>query len=219
MIIFFIIFFKSAYGSTETLYISANDNLDKIPETVGKIFPSFKVKIVDLETKQEIIAPNQTGEVCFAGECVFRSYFKNLTETKKAIDSDGWYHTGDIGYLTDNGELVICDRIKEIIKFHGWTVSPAYIECFLIKHESILNAVVVPVKHAKFNQVPRAYVEINKDCPVSIQQLHQFVNSNLAYSEQLRGDIIIVDKLKCTSMGKVERNYYKKLCENELLEF
>lgn len=215
----FLSFLKSAYGSTETLYISANDNLDKIPETVGKVFPSFNIKILDLETKQEITAPNQTGEICLSGKCVFRSYFKNSAETMKAIDSDGWYHTGDIGCLTDNGELIICDRIREIIKFFGWTVSPANIECFLIKHESILKAVVVPVKHVKYNQVPRAYIEINKDCPINIEQIHQFVNNNLSYAEQLRGGIIIVDNLKCTSMGKVERNYYKKLCENELLKF
>jgi 4-coumarate--CoA ligase len=71
-------------------------------------------------------------------------YLNDQEATRNTIDKDGWLHTGDIGYVDNNEEIFIVDRLKEIIKYKGFQVPPAELEALLITHPSILEAAVVP---------------------------------------------------------------------------
>nr|XP_027205762.1 4-coumarate--CoA ligase 2-like [Dermatophagoides pteronyssinus] len=208
-----------AYGSTECIFISANNRLDRIPDNVGKVLGCYQMKLIDLVTKDTITLPGKSGEICITGSSLFREYFNNPEETKLAIDDEGWFHTGDVGQLDEEGNLKIVDRIKELIKFKHFSVFPADIECCLMSHSAVKEIVVVPVKHREYYQVPRAYV-IFKNDQISIKELEEFANENLGIHQQLLGGLIqINDKhLKSTSMGKVDRQYYKRLCADEILD-
>jgi 4-coumarate--CoA ligase len=70
-------------------------------------------------------------------------YLNNPEATKNTIDADGWLHTGDVGYVDDDDEIFIVDRLKEIIKYRGFQVAPAELEALLITHPSIVDAAVV----------------------------------------------------------------------------
>lgn len=199
------------------------------------------MKLIDLVTKDTITLPGKSGEICITGSSLFREYFNNPEETKLAIDDEGWFHTGDVGQLDEEGNLKIVDRIKELIKFKHFSVFPADIECCLMSHSAVKEIVVVPVKHREYYQVPRAYV-IFKNDQISIKELEEFANGkilyinslditefisivfthseNLGIHQQLLGGLIqINDKhLKSTSMGKVDRQYYKRLCADEILD-
>lgn len=165
-----------AYGSSECLFISANDCLDKIPINVGKVLPCTKVRIVNLVTGRPVNGPRECGEIQFSGNCIFREYYHNPDETNSSMTVDGWYRSGDLGFFDEHHNLHLCERIKEIIKFKGWSVFPADIEQFLLQHEAISCTVVVPVKHIHYNQVPRAYVVLKKDYQITVEQLHQYIN-------------------------------------------
>ncbi|KAL0350810.1 UNVERIFIED_CONTAM: 4-coumarate--CoA ligase-like 1 [Sesamum radiatum] len=89
--------------------------------SVGFILPNLEVKFVDPES----------------------GYYKNEHETTLTIDKDGWLHTGDIGYIDDDGDVFIVDRIKELIKYKGFQVAPAELEAILLSHPSVEDAAVV----------------------------------------------------------------------------
>ncbi|OTF74005.1 AMP dependent CoA ligase-like protein, partial [Euroglyphus maynei] len=201
-----------AYGSTECLFISSSDRLDRIPDNVGKVLGCYRMKLLDLVTKEVITLPGKSGEICITGSSMIKEYYKNPEETKRAIDEEGWFHTGDVGQLDDEGNLKIVDRIKEVIKCNGFSVFPADIECCLMNHSAVKQVVVVPVKHREYYQVPRAYVII-KDDQITIDELKAFANENLGFHEKLLGGIIQIDEkqLKSSTMGKVDRQYYKHL--------
>lgn len=207
------------YGSTEGLYISMSEEYDRIMDHVGKVLPCMEVKIEDIKTKKQLIMPRQVGEICLKGDCLFKEYYKNKEETQKVFDSDGWFHTGDVGFLDEDGNLTITDRIKEIIKCKHYSVFPVEIECFLMTHEDVKSVCVVGVKHRHFNQVARAYVEL-KDANngTTSKQLEQFAKDNLAASQNLLGGVVIVNEFRYTSMGKVDRQYFKFLCSEEILD-
>lgn len=79
-----------------------------------------------------------------AAGLVLAGYLNNPDATAKTIDSEGWLHTGDIGYVDDDDEIFIVDRLKELIKYKGFQVAPAELEAMLIAHPSIADAAVVP---------------------------------------------------------------------------
>ena len=82
-------------------------------------------------------------EAKFRSNCL-SGYLNDIEATKEAIDEEKWLHTGDIGYIDDNDELFIVDRLKEIIKNRGFQVAPAELEAILIAHPNIVDAAVVP---------------------------------------------------------------------------
>lgn len=75
--------------------------------------------------------------------CFWSGYLNNPEATKNSIDADGWLHTGDVGFVDDDEEIFIVDRLKEIIKYKGLQVAPAELEALLITHPSIADAAVV----------------------------------------------------------------------------
>lgn len=70
-----------------------------------------------------MVGPNQTGELYFRGPLLMKEYMMNIEETRKAIDKDGWFHSGDLGYYNEDGYFYIVDRLKELIKYQGYQVS------------------------------------------------------------------------------------------------
>jgi 4-coumarate--CoA ligase len=76
--------------------------------------------------------------------CVRAGYLNNPEATEKTIDKDGWLHTGDIGFVDDDDEIFIVDRLKELIKYKGFQVAPAELEAMLIAHAAVADAAVVP---------------------------------------------------------------------------
>jgi acyl-CoA synthetase (AMP-forming)/AMP-acid ligase II len=115
---------------------------------------------------------------------MFSGYINNIEATKEAIDSDGWLHTGDIGHYDQNERLFITDRIKEMIKYFGFPVSPVEIEQFLLTHESVAEVAVVGIKHEIEDQWPRAYVKLKEGKSATEEDLINYVAGlqNLLFS-------------------------------------
>ncbi len=133
------------------------------------------MKIIALKTGQNL-GPNIDGEICVKGPKMFSGYLNNIEATKETIDSDGWLHTGDIGHYDTNERIFITDRIKEMIKYRGWPVSPTEIEQFLLTHESVAEVAVVGVKHETESQWPRAYVKVKDGKCVTEEELKKYVS-------------------------------------------
>ncbi|CAI9098528.1 OLC1v1035193C1 [Oldenlandia corymbosa var. corymbosa] len=109
----------------------------------GTCVRNAEMKIVDPETNLSL-PRNQKGEICIRGDQIMKGYLNDPEATKNTIDEDGWLHTGDIGYIDDDDEIFIVDRLKELIKYKGFQVAPAELEAMLVSHPCISDAAVVP---------------------------------------------------------------------------
>jgi len=155
-----------------TEYIHPLDASDFEIGSVGVVSANTELKIVDLNSGKSL-GPNIDGEICVSGPKMFSGYLNNESATKNAIDSDGWFHTGDIGHYDEKERLYITDRLKELIKYKAWSVSPVKIESLLLTHKSVEAVVVVGVKHKTDGQLSRAYVK--KHSEVNEEELIKFV--------------------------------------------
>jgi acyl-CoA synthetase (AMP-forming)/AMP-acid ligase II len=148
--------------------------MEFIPGNTGCVTRLTELKIIDVNTGQSL-GPNIDGEICVRGLKMFSGYLNDIKATKEAIDSDGWLHTGDIGHYDQKERIFITDRLKEIIKFGTFPISPAEIEKFLLTHESVAEVAVVGVKHESETEWPRAYVKVKDGQSVTEEELKKFV--------------------------------------------
>lgn len=98
---------------------------------------------MDLDTGRSL-PKNTPGEICVQSQAVTHGYlhYRRKEETERTIDAAGWLHTGDVGYIDDDGDVFIVDRIKELIKYTGFQVAPAELEAILLSHPSVEDAAV-----------------------------------------------------------------------------
>jgi fatty-acyl-CoA synthase len=153
----------SSYGATEcssnlTLPL-ADDSYEVRMRTLGHPLPGIEIKIVDPDSGDER-ATGEVGELCFRGYSRFESYYKDPELTASVIDPDGWFHSGDLGYLDPDGRLVYSGRLKDMLKVGGENVSALEVEDYLCKHEAIDIAQVVAAPDARYGEVPAAFVQL-----------------------------------------------------------
>jgi acyl-CoA synthetase (AMP-forming)/AMP-acid ligase II len=164
---------RNGYGMTE-LTIMSNLSSRNDDESCGKILPGFLSKIIDPET-QETLNGGQIGEICFKSEQVMMYYWDDPEVTNKTIDRDGWMHTGDIGYYDEKERLHVVDRLKELIKYKGYQVSPSEIEGLLLSHPAVKDVAVAGKPDEYSGEVPMAFIVKKPGATVTVQDIQEFV--------------------------------------------
>ncbi|KAG2271109.1 hypothetical protein Bca52824_065664 [Brassica carinata] len=124
----------------------------------GTVVRNAELKIADPDTGSSL-PRNSPGEICIRGHQIMKGYLNDPVATAATIDKEGWLHTGDIGFVDDDDELFIVDRLKELIKYKGFQVAPAELESLLISHSDINDVAVVAMKEDDAGEVPVAFVE------------------------------------------------------------
>ena len=150
----------TAYGLTESCGVVTMCRLDDDPETIattsGRAIPDVEVRIVDGGGNPT--PPNLPGEIVVRGYNVMKGYFDAEEETKKAIDADGWLHTGDIGTLDERGYIKITDRLKDMFIVGGFNAYPAEIENTLLQMPGVGEVAVIGVPDERLGEVGMAFV-------------------------------------------------------------
>ncbi|TKR83278.1 hypothetical protein L596_016899 [Steinernema carpocapsae] len=172
----------------------------------GKLLPQLELKIIDVDTK-EALGHNKPGEICVRGITVMIGYYKRSDANSEAIDAEGWLHTGDIGYMDQDGFLFVVDRLKELIKVEGYQVAPAQIEDILLKHPDVLDAAVVGKPDEFKGEVPVAFVVRKREDTVK-KDIMAFVNEQLVRYKHLK-DVVFMDKIPKNVTGKIARRELK----------
>jgi acyl-CoA synthetase (AMP-forming)/AMP-acid ligase II len=151
----------------------------------------------------------EPGEICLSGPNIFKGYYKNPDATAQAIDKDGWYHTGDVGYIDQNNNIFITDRMKELIKYNGYQVSPAQLEGLLQSHSAVNDVAVIGVYSAeRATELPRAYIVPTKGYSPDNElkkEIIRWMDEKVAPHKRLRGGITFVDTIPKSAAGKVLR--------------
>lgn len=168
---------RQGYGMTEgTLALTGQTDENHKTGSVGIVRAGLLCRIVDVETGRNLPA-HEKGELLFKGSVIMKGYIGDTVSTKNTIDSDGWLHTGDIGYYDETGELFIVDRLKELIKYKGFQVPPAEIEGILLQNTKIRDAGVIGVPDDDAGELPLAFVVPQEQVTLTEQEVIDFVAS------------------------------------------
>jgi acyl-CoA synthetase (AMP-forming)/AMP-acid ligase II len=193
------------YGMTETTVAVILNPLKKMRlGSVGQVLPNTEVQVIDVKTRK-VLGPNERGEVCARGPQIMKGYLNNDEATAATIDSDGWIHTGDIGYYDEDGYFYIVDRIKELIKYKGFQVAPAELEALLLTHPDVADVAVVGVADEDAGELPRAYVVLKPGVSLAVDQIKKFVAEKVSNFKQLRGGVEFVKSIPKSETGKILR--------------
>jgi len=197
------------YGLTEASpVVSVNTPDASRPGSVGKPLYNVGVKIID--DSGAGLAPGREGEICVRGPAVMRGYRGRPRETREAIDEDGWLHTGDLGFLDEDGFLHIVGRKKELIISAGENIHPAQVEAVVCACDGVAEAAVVGIPDASRGEVPVAFVVAGDGVSLTEGELKAFCREHLSSSRVPR-KVMFVDALPKGPTGKVLRTALKQL--------
>jgi acyl-CoA synthetase (AMP-forming)/AMP-acid ligase II len=195
---------RQGYGMTETSPVTHSSPADPAKMKLGSVgtaAPNTECKIVTPGTEVEL-GPNQEGEICVRGPQIMKGYLNNDTATARTIDSEGWLHTGDIGYADENGHFFVVDRVKELIKYKGFQVPPAELESILLSHPAVGDAAVIPCRDDEAGEIPKAFVVKRAD--ITAEELMEFVAARVAPHKKIR-ELEFIEQIPKSASGKILR--------------
>ena len=146
---------QSGFGMTEAgshHYTLPDDEPSVICETSGRVCASYEVKIFKTENPDEEAAPGEAGQICGRGASLMLGYFDDQASTESSFNASGWFITGDLGWIDEQGCLRVTGRKKDIIIRGGHNIYPAKIEGLALRHTSVLRAAAVPVADERLGE-------------------------------------------------------------------
>lgn len=191
------------YGLSETSPVVCV-NPPKVSDwsgTIGYPLPSTEVAIRRLDGSEA--SPGEGGELCVRGPQVMAGYWKRPDETARATTSDGYFRTGDVAVLQDDGQVRIVDRMKDMILVSGFNVYPNEIEDVLAGHPGVLECAVVGASHAETGEMVVAHI-VRRDEATTPEVLRTYARSQLTGYKVPRR-VVFHDSLPKTNVGKVLR--------------
>ncbi|XP_049870669.1 luciferin 4-monooxygenase-like [Pectinophora gossypiella] len=198
------------YGMTEVGELTSEARAAKGSRagSVGGVAPGVTLKVVDVKTG-ETLGPNQHGEIYIKSFGFMKGYIG--VDPSTYIVDEGFFRTGDLGYYDEDGYVYIMGRLKEIIIYDGYNVSPLELETILQLHPEVREAGVVGTPVPDYGELPTAFVVRQPGSTITEQQLHEFVNVEVAPHMQLRGGIKFIDKLPRSAIGKLSRRHLREM--------
>ncbi|KAF5591071.1 phenylacetyl ligase [Fusarium pseudoanthophilum] len=202
---------RQAWGMTETTScltvtppdLSTWSNASK----VGKLVPGTKIRIVDPDTGEDV-STGDVGEIWAKGPQVTMGYLDRPEETAESYLEDGFFKTGDLGSIDNEGFITIHDRIKEMIK----AMAPAELEDLLHGHPKVKDAAIIGIPDDYSGETPRAFVVLASGVqggPGVVRELQEFVAARKAKYKQLSGGVEFMDQIPKSPSGKILRRVLK----------
>jgi len=197
----------SVYGMTEVACAATqsflNSDLEVRTTMSGWPLPGCEIKIVDPSTGASQ-APGEVGEICMRGRYVMQGYYKKPEETAKAIDAEGWLHSGDAGFLRADGCLRFLGRYKDMLRVGGENVDPMEIEALLMDDPRISGAAVVALPDSRLSEVPVAFVITEASAQLSEPEVIDLCRGRVA-SFKIPRRVFFVDQFPMTVTNKIQK--------------
>jgi len=195
--------FKQGYGLTEVgvncFTMTAEESRRKIG-SIGKPMLNTEVRLADSKGRE--VAGEEVGELWLRGPHVCLGYWNNPRATAAALDSEGWFHTGDLARPDAEGFFYIAGRLKDMIISGGVNIYPAEIEAVLVQHPAVADAALVGITDDKWGEVGIAFVVARPETAVTASGLSEFLSARLA-RYKLPKEIVFLSELPRTPYGKV----------------
>ena len=197
------------YGMTETNMNTSNPyNGDRRAGTVGLPLPDVELKITDPETGTEK-SNNEIGQIEVRGPNVFKGYWKMPEKTKAELRENGFFITGDLGKIDEDGYVHILGRDKDLIISGGFNIYPKELEEMIDDQTGVLESAVIGVPHPDFGETPIAIVVQEHKTKIDLESIMNNLKKSLARYKHPRR-LIVIDQLPRNSMGKVQKNVLRE---------
>ncbi len=170
---------------------------------VGIPAPDVEIRIADADTGEGSLPPGEVGEILMRAPQLMKEYWKNPDETANTI-KDGWLHTGDLGYLDEDGYLFIVDRKKDLIKPSGFQVWPREVEDVIAQHPAVAEVSVAGVMDEKKGEVVKAWIVLREGQQATAEDIQNFCRENLV-GYKVPKQVEFREALPKTLVGKVLR--------------
>ncbi|GLV33866.1 uncharacterized protein CBL_11250 [Carabus blaptoides fortunei] len=204
----------NAYGSTESagniILFNIMDpvqrqQMNKKVLSMGRITAGSCVKVVDVETGIKITTPNTPGELRVKAVFLTDGYYNDEKQTAASFDSEGYFCTGDVVYFDEDNCFFFKDRIKDLMKYQGWTLAPVEIESVLLTHPDIAEACVIALPHEEDGSHPLGIVVLRKGSELNEEEIIKFVEERVTDPKRLRGGVRIIESIPKTPSYKLRR--------------
>jgi long-chain acyl-CoA synthetase len=204
------------YGLTETSPFATYNHRDKfVAGSIGMAIDSVEVRVVDTETGS-VCPPGELGEIAIRGPNVMLGYWNRPEDTAAAI-RDGWFHSGDIGRMDEDGYLYIVDRVKDMITVGGLKVFPAEVERVLLDHRHVAEAAVVAAPDPVFGEQVIGFVVLadgTEEGP-ALDEVDQYAKTKLG-SYKVPRQMISIKELPRNPSGKVLKTRLRELAAERI---
>ncbi len=209
---------RTGWGMTEVGVGASMSYLDSSEDDrclgSGYPLPGYEFKVVDPESRAEL-PPSEMGELCVRTYAMMQGYYKKPEETAQAIDQEGWFRTGDVATIRDDGFVRFMGRYKELLKVGGENVDPVEVEALLLGHPAVAEAQVVGVPDERLSEVACACIVPVDGQEVSAGGLIDYCRGKLA-SFKLPRHVLFMEGYPMTPSGKVQIFKLRELAEEKL---
>lgn len=195
--------FFISYGTTETGTVTLteyDEEESNLLETVGKAVKGAEMKIVN--DHRETLSYGQVGEIACKSFGVMQGYYKMPTQTEEVLDQEGWYYTGDLGTMDENGYVRIFGRKKDLIIRGGFNIYPQEIEGLLRNYPKVLESAVIGLSDTVMGEIVCAAIKLRPDVQASKEEIVDYLKVYVA-SYKLPSEIVFVQELPITGSGKI----------------
>ena len=197
------------YGMTETSMITSNPyGKERKPGAVGMALPGIEIRVANPETA-EILADGDIGVVEVRGPNVFKGYWRMPEKTKEEFRDDGFFITGDLGYIDEEGYLILVGRGKDLIISGGYNIYPKELELLLDEQKGVLESAVIGVPHPDFGEGVVGVLVPAKGATIDTEAILADLKPKVARFKQPKV-LYIVDALPRNTMGKVQKNMLRE---------
>jgi long-chain acyl-CoA synthetase len=211
------------WGMTETSPVGTfTPDGKRRPASCGMPVPAMSMKMVSIDDPAREVPLGERGEICVKGPNIMKGYWKNEAATAASMTPDGYFRTGDVGYMDAEGYVYIVDRIKDMILCGGYNVYPRNIEEAVYEHPSVSEVIVIGVHDAYRGQSPKAFVKLKPGAaPFTLDELRAFLKDRLGKHEMVE-HLDIRAELPKTPVGKLSKKELyaeeaKKLAQSQEL--
>ena len=207
-----------AYGQTEASPVATmprvDDSLETRVTTIGSALPNTELLIVHPETR-EPLPMGQIGEICIRGYLVMKGYDDEPDATAKTVNSEGWLHTGDLGSMQEDGNIVFRGRAKDMILRGGENIYPREIEEFLYTHPKVSDVQVYGVPDRKYGEQVMAAVKVKPGIEMTEDEVRDFCRGRIA-NYKVPKYVKFVDSFPMTASGKIQKFKLREMAIREL---
>ena len=174
--------------------------------SIGRALLHLEARVVDHDMKD--VPPNEVGELVIRGPNVMKEYWKRSEATRDAF-AGGWFHSGDMARMDEDGDLYIVDRKKDMFISGGENVYPAEVENAIFELPCVAEAAVIGVKDEKWGEVGRAVVALKAGATLTEAEILDFLKGRLA-KYKIPRSVVFVDQLPRNAAGKVLKNVLRE---------
>jgi fatty-acyl-CoA synthase len=208
--------FMTGFGMSEIGIVTLSDldsTEEQCVEANGYALAGCEVRVVDPTTGLDQSA-FVAGEILARSYMVTQGYYKRPEDTARALDKDGWFHTGDMGVMRPDGHLRFLGRYKDMLKIGGENVDPMEVEGFLMSHAAIKMAALVGVPDARLSEVVVAFVQVEPGCKLTEREVIEHCRGRVASFKTPR-HVAFVDEFPMTSTGKIQKVKLRERARSE----